>query len=586
VKAGIGGKIRGISLDSFLQVVQMDRMTCTIGVVSEWGSGTLYFVKGEIFSAVTGDKVNAEAACQIISWEDSDIELDESCDRMENEIVQPLMNILMEAMRLRDEAKAAKKEAPPEKTSAQEHPERGATLHKEKQVSGEAPISTGATGPSKRRLPILITAGIICLLGLLVAAYLVRERMARTEYEALLTQVEGATPLKKKSDLLSAYIARHPGGKLALEAEKRLARLDEKIGAQRLSDVESRCAPLLKKGDLEGALTLFEALEKAGLKGQPAAALHRKIDELRGIIDAQAYEKLMAATKGKGPERIDAYLRFLKSYPKSPHGKEVEGLLSKMSQEYYYYTENRILENEKAQNWDACLKLSQRYIDIYPYSENAVTLTRYQALCKEEKRDEAAFQDLLKQAAALGDDYSRMIQLYTDYLKAHPQSHARDALEKEITKDKALAEQKRRQTIADQMKTRLSQVSKRFTLHGDGTVSDVKTGLMWCLLDSTTELSRCLDFGDAKQYVTDLKTGGHTDWRLPTKEELTGLYYQQPAFPSNGPTWYWTSQIHKKYLGRWMIDVDVVTTETKPEKEVKNKASWHCGAVRAVRGGR
>jgi hypothetical protein len=432
----------------------------------------------------------------------------------------------------------------------------------------------------------LITAGVICLLGLLVAAYLVREKMARTEYEALLTQVGDATPLKKKCDLLRAYIAQHPGGKLASEAKKRLARLDERIGAQRLSEVENRCAPLLKKGDLEGALALFEALDKAGLKGNPAADLHRKIGELRGLIDTRAYEKLMAATKGKGPERIDAYVHFLKSYPQSPHRKEVAGLLSKMSQEYYYYTENRILKNEKAQNWDACLKLSQRYIDIYPYSENAVTLTQYQALCKEEKRDEAAFQDLLKKADAFGDDYSRKIHLYTDYLKAHPQSHVRAALEKEIKKDKELAEQKRLQTITDQMKKHLSRASKRFTLHGDGTVSDAKTGLMWCLLDSTTELNRCLDFEDAKQYVANLKTGGHTDWRLPTKEELTGLYYQQPAFPSTGPTWYWTSQIHKKYLGRWMIDVDVVTTETKPEKEVKNKASWHCGAVRAVRGER
>jgi hypothetical protein len=100
-------------------------------------------------------------------------------------------------------------------------------------------------------------------------------------------------------------------------------------------------------------------------------------------------------------------------------------------------------------------------------------------------------------------------------------------------------------------------------------------------------LNRCLDFAQAKQFVAGLKIGGHTDWRLPTKEELTELYRQKPAFPSSsGSSWYWTSQTHMKYVGRWMIEVDVVTTETKAAKEVENKASWHCGDVRAVRGKR
>jgi hypothetical protein len=580
VKAGIGGKIRGISLDSFLQVIQMDRMTCTLSVTSKEGSGTLYFVKGEIFSAATGDKVNAEAACQIISWEDSVIEIEESCDKTENKIVQPLMNILMEAMRVRDEAQST----PQEGVSKTKKPQDQPAL---KQASVEAAPPPKTVERSRRYLPLVVAAGIVCLVGLLVAAYLMHDRrMAKAEYRALLTRVDRTIPLEKKSDLLQAYIKGHPGGKLASDAGKRLARLHERIDAQRLSEAESHAAVLLKKGDLKGALSLYEDLGKTGIIGSPAATVHQKITELKNLINTRAYNRLMAATKGKGPERIEAYLDFLKSYPESPFRKEVEGLLSKMSQEYYFYTENRILENEKKQNWDACLRLSQRYIDIYPYSENAATLAQYQTLCKEEKRDAAAFQDLKKRAETLGNDYAGMAKLYAGYLKSHPQTHAREAMEKEMARVRALAEQKRLEKAADQLKARLSPLSKRFTVHGDGTVSDAETGLMWSLLDSTTQLNRCLDFGGAKQFVADLKTGGHTDWRLPTKEELTELYHRKPAFPSFGPTWFWTNQVHKKYLGRWMIDVDVVTTESRPAQEVENKASWHCGAVRAVRGKR
>ena len=45
---------------------------------------------------------------------------------------------------------------------------------------------------------------------------------------------------------------------------------------------------------------------------------------------------------------------------------------------------------------------------------------------------------------------------------------------------------------------------------------DTKTGLIWCLMDSLTEKQQCLYYPSAVEYVTELKTGGYEDWRLPT----------------------------------------------------------------------
>jgi hypothetical protein len=59
-----------------------------------------------------------------------------------------------------------------------------------------------------------------------------------------------------------------------------------------------------------------------------------------------------------------------------------------------------------------------------------------------------------------------------------------------------------------------------FTAYDDGTVLDTKTNLMWSARDNGTALS----WPSAKTYATNSKSGGYSDWRLPTPAELTALY--------------------------------------------------------------
>jgi uncharacterized protein DUF1566 len=60
--------------------------------------------------------------------------------------------------------------------------------------------------------------------------------------------------------------------------------------------------------------------------------------------------------------------------------------------------------------------------------------------------------------------------------------------------------------------------------NGDGTISAPGTGLMWAQKDSYADLGRCLDWYQASKYVKNLRAGGHTDWRLPTINELLSIY--------------------------------------------------------------
>ena len=60
----------------------------------------------------------------------------------------------------------------------------------------------------------------------------------------------------------------------------------------------------------------------------------------------------------------------------------------------------------------------------------------------------------------------------------------------------------------------------RFVANADSTVTDTGTGLMWAEKDNGFKLN----LENAKSYCEDYSGGGYTDWRMPTLDELSGLY--------------------------------------------------------------
>jgi len=141
-------------------------------------------------------------------------------------------------------------------------------------------------------------------------------------------------------------------------------------------------------------------------------------------------------------------------------------------------------------------------------------------------------------------------------------------------------EVRRIRRLHKQMSDRLGPVSNRFVAHADGTVTDRVTGLTWCLLDSRLALGKCISYRAAKDYVKGLKTGGHSDWRLPTAGELAALYKSSPFFPATGAPWYWSSESFARGYHRV---VDVVTSVPETVFSRSQKSEDSCGAVRAVR---
>jgi hypothetical protein len=112
----------------------------------------------------------------------------------------------------------------------------------------------------------------------------------------------------------------------------------------------------------------------------------------------------------------------------------------------------------------------------------------------------------------------------------------------------------------------------RYTDHGDGTVSDGDTGLMW---KQCSEGQGGVDCGEGRvtgytwsealQQAEASTHAGYGDWRLPNVKELKSLVERRcydPAiniiyFPNTASADYWSSSPYANYSGSaWNVDFD------------------------------
>jgi hypothetical protein len=103
----VRGRVENISLASFLQLLEIERKTCTLHIASMERRGTLSFRSGKLVGAETGDLTASDAALQIIAWEHADIEIREGCQESGPPLPGGLAFLLLEAMRLQDEHELA-----------------------------------------------------------------------------------------------------------------------------------------------------------------------------------------------------------------------------------------------------------------------------------------------------------------------------------------------------------------------------------------------------------------------------------------------------------------------------------------------
>ena len=186
------------------------------------------------------------------------------------------------------------------------------------------------------------------------------------------------------------------------------------------------------------------------------------------------------------------------------------------------------------------------------------------------------FQDeLAAQMKSLADESFERPAWFSELLAALPTHGALLAIRTFLPKLRALSEL----------------MAGRYLDHGDGTVTDMETGLQWMRFSLGRKWQNETCIGKAKNYTWQgaldaadalNRQGGYAcyrDWRVPTKEELQTLIYSssgqpktwndtgesckgdyerptiyQPAFPNTPSWWCWSSSAYAGDPGTaWLV---------------------------------
>lgn len=120
-----------------------------------------------------------------------------------------------------------------------------------------------------------------------------------------------------------------------------------------------------------------------------------------------------------------------------------------------------------------------------------------------------------------------------------------------------------------------------YTDNGDGTISDLHTGLMW---EQTAGISGGYTITEAESHCENLDVAGHTDWRMPNRKELISVISYWNLSPAINKTYfntyslgYFSSERCEDWGGRAIVDFDY--------GNIRCDANFDNHQVRCVRGG-
>ncbi len=103
LETSTSGIVRGIPIHSFLQMLETEEKTCTLRIDTTDDTGLLYIQDGVLIGAETKNFVGEEAAHIILSWQETVVQIRHFNGQRKRQINKPLISIIMEAFRIRNE---------------------------------------------------------------------------------------------------------------------------------------------------------------------------------------------------------------------------------------------------------------------------------------------------------------------------------------------------------------------------------------------------------------------------------------------------------------------------------------------------
>ncbi len=97
------GSIKGLPIHSLLQMLEGEEKTCSLQVSSKGKVGYIYLKRGVVFTSEFNSLRSEDAFYHIVAWDETDVNIKYFNGQRRQDINKPLISLLMEAFRLKDE---------------------------------------------------------------------------------------------------------------------------------------------------------------------------------------------------------------------------------------------------------------------------------------------------------------------------------------------------------------------------------------------------------------------------------------------------------------------------------------------------
>lgn len=679
----------------------MDKTSCTLKVESKSGTGTLYLVNGDLADAECGDISGPDAALEIVSWRDISFEFENICEDRPKKINMPLMHLLMEGLKRRDDreaglipASSVQKQAPEPslKTAPAHQPDIPVLdVYKEPpkskdsepfrqdfhktEIPAEEPLKfkkvdkseiVDSSGKKRKIIMGAVIAGVVIVAFLSVFLFSGSMRL-RNDYQKMFDNVAKTPDYPEKLTIINNYISsteeKDKESEYFKKANALLAQIKKEKAEKEFSAALREVKDLpLDDSFVETAKRIYTAFLRANPDTSFANEVNEKILKLPELYEASAFEKASSVSKDDPEEKARAVSEYIKKFPSGKNLEPAKKILSDAEQLFFNLINEMSKECVSTNDFAPCVDKIDSYRKIFGPDSRKFDMDSIQANMRagkelavvrqkaSEARDDLDAKRLLyyeflrssrddtdsrRQAKVELDDIEKQIADKKDWESSrsyatNPAYPARERVKRVESfiarKPKSIYVTEAKQLLASMGGSGLKEAREssskdnessqstvpsvqsreqaslrssathsdyekgwaliekaagsRFRNNGNGTFTDTMTGKIWCVLDSSMDAGRCLNYDEAQEYVKNLNTGGSGGWRLPTASELFSVYKNSPALPFTGAKWYWTSD------ATWR-GVNEIVRIVRPgvETEVSNETTSisDCGSVRAVK---
>ena len=446
MESGIGGQIRGINLPTFLQMSEQEKSTCVLSVTCKDKTGRIYLEGGDLVDAETGALKAVEAVYEILKWDNVIIEIEKYSLKRKNVIKSPLLNLLLEGLKLKDEAESQNPTEQKAEIAAvsKETGRRSAESPRLSENRDSPEIQVG--NPNDRNRKAHKKSGfkgmiIIMLIGLLIGGGYFGSRWAmeylagKPDYEIMEANLEKEPDLDRREQILNNFIVSRSGGFYRESARKRLSEIHDQKDDAFYRDILKKVEDLPITHDYDiRAKVFYDEYLKTFPNGKNAEAIRQQVTNLPALVEESQYKYLITTNWESKENKIEAYKQFLFYHPKSKHREQVELFLVIEIEERYEQIQKQLKISENDRDYTKCLELCDRFITLFDntYRTDEIKKTKAGIEAKQ------YLHELSERAEKLEPDHKAIKKLYSDYLAQNPNFNKRDQVEAEIVRRERL----------------------------------------------------------------------------------------------------------------------------------------------------